>query len=370
MFGFGFWIYNGVFQNFLSDQMHAGPLALGQLEALREIPGLLAALMAGLLVTFAEARIAAVGLLLGGIGIGLSGEFSHYWGLVAITVFWSIGFHLYSSVAPAITLSLTRAGEGGHSLGKMQGLGSLATLLALSLAWGLSLMPRLHGVYRPYFWIAGVAIAISAGLCFLIRTHGPHVPRARLILRKEYGLFYLLTLLEGCRRQIFSIFASYTLIKIYHVPLDRMLVLQLINAILIWITAPQMGRIIDRIGERPPLMFYGLALITVFVGYATTHSVVVLCILFLLDNVLFSFSVGFTTYLHRIVRPGEMTPCLAMGVTMNHVAAVTVPVAGAYLWERYHNYQVPFWVGVAIAGITCIATAYLPKGVAPVTATN
>jgi hypothetical protein len=42
--------------------------------------------------------------------------------------------------------------------------------------------------------------------------------RARLILRREYGLFYLLTFLDGCRRQIFGIFASYVLIAEYKVP--------------------------------------------------------------------------------------------------------------------------------------------------------
>jgi hypothetical protein len=72
--------------------------------------------------------------------------------------------------------------------------------------------------------------------------------------------------------------------------------------------------------------------------------------LFLLDNVLFSFGVGFTTYLNRIVRKGELTPCVAMGTTMNHIAAVTVPFGGAWLWERFHNYQIPFWVGVVHCG--------------------
>ena len=40
---------------------------------------------------------------------------------------------------------------------------------------------------------------------------------------------------------------------------------------------------------------------------------------------------------------------LAMGTTMNHIAAVTVPIGGALLWEHFHNYQLPFWVGVGIA---------------------
>ena len=49
LFGFGFSVYSGVFQNFLKDSLHADALMLGQIESLREIPGLLAALLAGLI---------------------------------------------------------------------------------------------------------------------------------------------------------------------------------------------------------------------------------------------------------------------------------------------------------------------------------
>ena len=140
---------------------------------------------------------------------------------------------------------------------------------------------------------------------------------------------------------------------------------QFVNAVLIAVTAPAIGRLIDKSGERSPLTFYSVALIAVFLGYATFQNVGALYALFLIDNVLFSFGVGFTTYLHRIARPNELTPCLAMGTTMNHIAAVTVPVGGAWLWQRYHNYQLPFWVGVAIAAISLLATRWLPHGAAP-----
>jgi hypothetical protein len=43
LFGFGFAVYMGVFQNFLRDDLRVSPLGLGQLESLREVPGLLAA---------------------------------------------------------------------------------------------------------------------------------------------------------------------------------------------------------------------------------------------------------------------------------------------------------------------------------------
>jgi hypothetical protein len=363
LFAFGFAIYSGVFQNFLRDVMHSGPLQLGQLESLREIPGLLAALTTGTLVALAESRVAALGLLIGAVGIGATGAAGSYRTLIAITVFWSVGFHLWAAMAPAITLALAKGREGGRHLGRISAVGSTATLGGLGLAWALSKRLPEH-LYSPYFYLAGACIVGAALLCSMLSTHAAGAPRARIILRREYSLFYLLTFLEGCRRQIFSIFATFALILVYKVPVDRMLMLQFVNAILISLTAPAIGRLIDQRGERSPLTFYSVALIAVFLGYATFQNVGALYALYLVDNVLFSFGVGFTTYLHRTVRRSELTPCLAMGTTMNHIAAVTVPIGGAWLWQRYHNYQLPFWVGVAIAAVSLLATRWLPHGAA------
>jgi len=367
LFGFGFTVYSGVFQNFLRDELHAQAFDLGRIESLREIPGLLAAIMAGTLVALAETRVAGLGLLITAVGIAVTGWMGHYAGLIAVTVFWSVGFHLWASVSSSITLALAKGQEGGRHLGRMSAVGATATLGGLGLAIILAnFLPKMgieqRLLYKINFLIAGSAIFAAALLCFSVSAHGDTAgSRARIILRKEYGLFYLLTFLEGCRRQIFSIFASFALILVYHVPLRSMLALQFVNAIMIWFTAPAIGKLIDRRGERAPLTFYSIGLIVVFLGYATFQTVGALYTLFLLDNVLFSFGVGFTTYLHRIVRPNELTPCLSMGVTMNHIAAVTVPIGGAWLWEHYHDYQLPFKIGVAIACVSLIATRWLPR---------
>lgn len=368
LFSFGFAIYSGVFQNFLRDSLHAGPLQLGGLESIREVPGLLAAVMAGTLVALAESRIAGAGLAICGVGIAATGFAGSFAPLVAITVLWSIGFHLYAAVSSAITLALAKGKEGGRHLGKMNGVGSAATVGGLGLATAASqFFPHLN--YSVYFAIAGAFIFASGVMCACLSHHAAGGQRQRIVLRREYGLYYLLIFLEGCRRQIFSIFASFALILVYHVPVTQMLLLQFVNGLMIVATAPAIGKLVDRIGERGPLTFYSIGLIAVFLGYATFQTVGALYALFLIDNVLFSFGVGFTTYLHRIVRPGELTPCLAMGVTMNHVAAVTVPVGGALLWQHYRNYQLPFWVGVAIATLSLIATRWLPRHSAPGQAT-
>ncbi len=364
LFGFGFQLYGGVFQNFLRDVMHANEITLGGLESMREIPGLLAALTAGTLVAFAESRIAALGLVVGGIGIAVSGRMHSFWSLVSITVFWSVGFHLWATVQSAITLSLARGKEGGRHLGRMSAVGAVATIGGLGFAYILSMIFR-NMPYDVYFVLGGFSIVVAGYLCSQLSTHAEGGPRSRIVFRKEYGLYYILTFLEGCRRQIFSIFASFALIIVYGVPVQHMLLLQLINSVLIAMTAPRIGKLVDRIGEKGPLTFYSVGLILVFLGYSTFQNVGALYALFLLDNILFSFGVGFTVYLHRIVRPGEMTPCLAMGTTMNHIAAVTVPIGGALLWKSTNNYQYPFWVGVAIACVSWFAMRFLPDGPIP-----
>lgn len=360
-FGFGFSVYNGVFQNWLRDRMHAGPIQLGGLESLREIPGLLAALMAGTLVSLAETRIAGLGLLIVAIGIGSTGLMPNYSLLIGAVVFWSVGFHLWTTVQPAITLALARGKEGGRHLGRMGAVGATATLTALGVAAVIA--QTIHQfAYRNYYFLAGGSILVASLLCMLLSVHGERPARARIILRREYGLFYLLTFLEGCRRQIFAIFASFALILVYHASLRNMLIIQFVNAIMISITAPAIGRVVDKHGEKKPLFYYSIGLIVVFLGYATFRTAGALVALFLIDNVLFSFSVGYTTYLNRIVRKNELTPCLAMGVTMNHIAAVTVPIGGALLWYHFHNYQIPFWVGVAVALVALFANRWLPNG--------
>jgi len=365
LFMFGFSVYGGVFQNFLRDVLHARELDLGILESTREIPGLLTALTATTLVALAESRVAALGLAVCAIGIGISGTTTSFERLMAITVFWSVGFHLFTTMQSPITLALAKGKEGGRHLGRMAGIGGLSTIAGLGTARLMSqFVPK--NVYEPYFAVAGGAILIAAGLCGSLSHHAAGGKRQRSVFRREYGLFYLLSFLEGCRRQIFSIFASFALILVYKQSVDQMLTLQLINAVLIAFTAPYIGKLVDRKGERGPLTFYAVGLIVVFLGYALTRRVEALYALFLLDNILFSFSVGFTTYLHRIVRPGEMTPCVAMGVTMNHIAAVTVPVGGALLWKSSGNYQLPFWVGVGIAVFSLFATQRLPQGPRPV----
>jgi len=356
-FAFGFAVYNGIFQNFIRETLGVGPRQFGVLESLREVPGLLTAFTAGTLVAFAEPRLAGISLAATALGIAATARAGGYWPLVALTMFWSVGFHLWLALQPAITMALSRGEEGGRRLGQMAAIGSASVLAALALtrlarAWGFS--------YDTLFLIAGAAIMAAGLLGFGLSPAAAGGERQRVVLRREYGLYYWLNFLEGCRRQIFMTFASFALIVVYRTPVETMVTLAFINAAAAALAAPTVGRWIDRVGERCMLTAYYALLVLVFCGYATVQDVRVLYGLYVLDSALFTFGVGLTTYLHRIVRRDELTPSLAMGMTMNHVAAVAVPATGGALWQATGSYQLPFWIGVAIVGLSLAAAARLP----------
>lgn len=355
-FSFGFAVYNGIFQNFIREVLHVSPSQLGILESLREVPGLLTAPIAGTLVAFAEPRLAGLALLVCGLGIGATGMAGHYWTLVAINVFWSTGFHLWSSMSPAITLSLAGGREGGKHLGRMGAVGSVAVLVAL----GSARLLKGYLSYHAMFIIAGATIGLAAFMAFLLSAHAASGERRPIILRREYSLYYVLTFLEGCRRQIFSTFASYVLILVYSTPVQTMLSLAFVNASLGAVAAPTVGRLVDRFGERRMLMLYYVLIACVFAGYATFRDVRLLYALFVIDSVLFSFSMGITVFLNRTVRPGELTPSLAMGTTMNHIAAVVMPVLGGVLWKALNDYRIPFWIGFGVAFLSMVAVQRIP----------
>ncbi len=351
LFGFGFAVYGAVFLNYITHHLGVTPLKMGVLESSREVPGLLSVGIAAAVASFAESRIAAVCLILSALGVAATGFVHDYAELVAVTVFWSVFMHQWFTSSSAIPLALAAGQQGGRHLGRLGGIGAGATITAF-------LLVRLLSGHIPYpaYFVTAAGFILAGGLCLLpMSPHSATQNRRRWLWRREYGLFYGLTFLEGCRRQIFSTFAIFALVQQYRTPLPQIAVLMLVNAVATFLVAGPAGRMIDRIGERRSMTIYYVAIALAFLGYALTNHVGPLKILYVIDNILFSLGVSITTYLNRIVRPGELMPSLAMGQTMNHIAAVAIPVAGGLLWTRF-GYHAPFWAGVAAALVSLALT--------------
>jgi len=347
-------------ENFVVEEIHLSGYEKGLLEAIRESCGITALGLLALLAGLAEPLIGVAMLLLVGVGLaGYAGVRDFTW-LWILSVVWSQGLHIWMPLPNSMMLSLAEPGRTGRRLGQLQAAGAAGSLgilvLILSLNWaGLSI--------RPMYLIGGTAAVLGAVACLGIprdiKTPGP-----RFVMRRRYSLYYLLSFLEGWRKQIFLAFAGFLLVKVYSVPLKAMLTMWTIGLAITWLAAPLAGRLVDRLGERITLYFYYVAIIAVFVAYALVRDARVLCGLYMADNILFTLGLALTTYVRRIAPPEEHTPTLSMGVAMNHVAAVAMPLAGGLLWQRM-GYQWTFGLGVVAALMSFLAVSRLPARQAP-----
>jgi MFS family permease len=365
--GFALAMQMGLNSNFTAQELRLDPEKQGILEAVRETCGIIALGVLAILAAFAEPLIAFAMLVLLGIGLGSYCFVHDYTWLLVASLVWSQGLHVWMPLPHSMTLALAEPGQAGRRLGQVQAAGAVGSGVALVLALALVWLGR-HGVQpfgwlqlgelRPLYLVAG-AVCILGGLACLGIPYQMKAARPRLVFRKRYWLYYLLTFLEGWRKQICLAFAGYLLVREYHVPLDRMLLIWLGIQTLSWFVAPLAGRWIDRAGERRVLGVYYTSMAVVFSGYAFVESIYVLGALYVLDNVFFAFTMAQTTYVNRIAPPSEHTATLSMGVAMNHIASVLMPLIGGLLW-KYLGHQWTFLAGAFAAAAGAGASLWLP----------
>ena len=366
-FGLAFSIFITVSTNFLVEEIGIRPSELGLLETIREVPGLLTIVMGAAVMTIAEPVVGAAALLLLCIGYVNYFHVETMEVLIIFSLTQSIGFHLWWPVANTIALRLSTVETQGRRLGQLRSLMAGAQLVGICVVL-LAVTVLATGI-RPLFLLSGGVAALAALAVWQLRSMGKIGQPPRVVLRRRYWLYYALTFLDGGRRHIFMTFAIFLLVDSYGVSVRTITILALINSVVSIGGAYVFGRLIDRVGERPILVIAFGALGFIFLGYAVVPWLGVLFVLYILDHLFFSAEVGITTYLRRIlVTPDDLRPSLVAGQTMNHVAAVALPVTGGILWEAF-GHQVPFIGGAGLAVMALIlSTLVRRKGDVPIQA--
>jgi MFS family permease len=174
-----------------------------------------------------------------------------------------------------------------------------------------------------------------------------------MVFKNAYWLFYLLTFLPGARRQIFVAFAVFLLVKKFNYSIQEITILFVINNIINYFLSPAVGKAIIRYGERWVLSIEYFSLILVFIAYAYVESKIVVAVLYILDHIFFNFSIAIRTYFQKVADPRDIAPSMAVGFTINHIAAVIMPAIGGILWMV--DYKIPFLFGAGMSFISLIA---------------
>ena len=353
-----FSVWQALLNNFAVEIASFGGKEIGMLQSLREVPGFLAFTVVFLLLIIRQQNFAIVSLILLGIGTALTGFFPSILGLYITTVIMSIGFHYLETLRISLSLQWLTKEEAPRVLGKLLSVHSASTLAILSILYIVVF------VFEPnYPWlyaVAGLLTVIIGIFCqFSFPKFSEKVEQHKeLVFRKRYWLYYALTFLAGARRQIFMVFAGFLLVQKFGFPLDKMVLLFLVNAgITIWV-APKLGILIGMIGERKALTLEYVALIIIFLGYAVVDNVNIALALYILDNVFFSISFAISTYFQKIADPADIASTSGISFTINHIAAVLLPALLGLIWMENHG--AVFLIGACIAGASLILVRAIP----------
>ena len=353
-----FSVWQALLNNFVVEIANFGGKEIGMLQSLREVPGFLAFTVVFLLLFIRQQNFAIISLILLGIGTALTGFFPSILGLYITTVIMSTGFHYLETLRISLSLQWLTKEEAPRVLGKLISIHSASTLAILATLYLIVIL------FEPtYTWIYTVAGLLTVIIGIFCRFHFPQFSetveqRKELVFRKRYWLYYALTFLAGARRQIFMVFAGFLLVQKFGFPLEKMVLLFLVNAgITVWI-APKLGLLVERIGERKALTLEYLGLIIIFLGYAVVESMNIALVLYILDNVFFSISFAINTYFQKIADPADIASTAGISFTINHIAAVLLPALLGLIWIENHG--AVFLIGASIAGASLILVRAIP----------
>ncbi len=336
-----------VMNNFAVDTVGMTGANIGVLQSIREIPGLLSFTVMFLLMLMSEQRVAILSLCVLGIGVAITGYLPSIYGFYFTTVLMSIGFHYLEAVNRSLSTQVLETESFGQSMGMIRESSSfigLATFIAIILA-----IQFFDASAKTIFFFCGLTCAALAVylLSFVHFKEHKVEQKNNIILRKEYSVYYLLTFLGGARRQIFVAFAGLLMVQKFHYSITMMAVLFMISSLATTLTVASIGRFIDRIGEKRALMIEYVALAVVFTSYAFVDNHYLAGGLYILDSILFSFTIALATYFKKTIRSDEIASSSSVSFTINHIAAVFLPFLLGLLWVS--NYQIVFFCGAAIS---------------------
>jgi len=340
-----------LFNNFAVDQVNLTGEQVGMIQSVREIPGFLTLLAVFVMMVIREHRLSAISILFLGTGLALTGLFPTYTGLMVTTVVMSFGFHYYETTNQSLTLQYFDKHTSPMVFGRLR---SIAAASNIGIGIFIFLISSFLGFKEIYLIIGGLVMAVG----FWAFTRNPAskniVPQhKKMIFRKKYWLFYFLTFMAGARRQIFMAFAVLLLVRKFGFSVQEVTVLFVINNAINYFLSPLVGRCIVRFGERKVLSLEYFSLLFIFLAYAVVDSKILVSFLYILDHIFFNFAIAIRTYFQKIGDPKDIAPSMAVGFTINHIAAVFLPALGGILWMV--DYRIPFLAGAGLSLISLMA---------------
>lgn len=344
----GFQAWRTLFNNYAVDHVGINGFQIGVIQSIREVPGFLAMLVIYLLLIIKEHRLAAMGVLVVGLGVVMTGLFPSFFGLVIATFTMSLGFHYFETVNQSLTLQHFSVKQAPIAIGSIKSYGALTNIVV----GGVILLASKYFDLPDLFIGFGLFVMVMALFAFTRNPVKKVMPpqQKKMIFKRKYWLFYVLSFLSGARRQIFVVFAIFMLVEKYQFKVEGVALLFVLNNVINYFMAKLVAQGINKFGERIVLSTEYVSLILIFLAYAFIEDRTTMIVLYVANNIFYNASMAINTYFQKTGEQQDIAPSMAVGFTINHISAVVIPVIGGALWML--NWRIPFIAGACVAALS------------------
>jgi predicted MFS family arabinose efflux permease len=351
-------VWLNLLNNFAIDEIDFTGAEMGILQSLREVPGFLAFTVIFVLAFIREQKLAYISLALLGGGVILTGFVETNMTFYLATIIMSIGFHYFETINGSLTLQWIEKDKTAEFLGRVIATRSAASIIAFSMVWLL-----FEQFQIAYMWLYLIGGGVCIAIVLFCWQHFSLFPEKvtqtkKIILRKRYWLYYALQFMSGARRQIFVVFAGFLMVEKFDFTVAEISLLLLANAAVNIIVAPKIGRLIHKFGERKALIFEYVGLTFIFAGYAFVESSYLAVFLYIADHLFFSIAIALKTYFQKIADPADIASSAGVSFTINHIAAVFIPVVFGLVW--LYSPSLVFLAGAGMAIVSLLLALNMP----------
>ncbi len=371
---------SNIFSNYFNEVFHIDEVQRGFIEIPRESPGILCMVLVAALGFLGNIWMSVVAQVLVLVGLVVMGWLSPGYGTMLVFLFiHSLGMHFFMPLNDAISMDLADKDKVGTTFGKLKGVNTLFAMIAavvVFLGFRTGFFSFQTGRILP-FALAAVFTAGAVALLTVLALSLPQkdaVKNHRLLFRKRYMPYYMVTLAYGCQKRIKIVFAPWVIINLLGQGADTVALLTIATYLAGTWAAPVIGKMLDKLGVKRMLWVEALYIILSFtvmgllagmlargtfrLGDPLTWLVFgayVLCVLFEQFNMVHS-------YMMRSIAldPSEVTRTLSVGLSVDHVMAIIASPVMGVIWNTW-GVQYVFYLAALSALFQIAAAAMMER---------
>ena len=366
---FGNGLSDAVYSNYFKEVYHITAFQRGFIEFPRELPGLLCAIVIGSLGFLGDLRVAFIAQVSAVIGVIMLGLLTPAFGVMLIFLFInSMGMHLFMPLHDAIGMSLAEHDQIGRRMGQYSSVKAVFSLLAALLVF-FGFRTGFFSFNTSIKWVfivAAVAFAFAAVMAgvmiWKIKPKKTKARKTKLVLRKQYRYYYLLTILHGVQKQIAYVYGTWIIVDLLLKKADTLALLTIVIGFISIFFYNKLGKWMDQFGIKRMMYVDAITFIVVYIIYGfvvwgitseilPNHglSIWVVYLLFISDRLSMQFGMVNSIYLRSIAWDHEeVTSTLSMGISLDHLVSILAAIAGGYVWTKWGSQWV-FFIAAAFS---------------------